>query len=53
MSIQEALKILRLELGWTQTDLAEKINKTYITVNRWENGKSFPSRANARDVNGY
>ena len=50
MSIQEALKILRLELGWTQTDLAEKINKTYITVNRWENGKSFPSRANARDI---
>ncbi len=50
MSVQGALKLLRLELGLTQEDLAKKLNKAFITVNRWENGKGFPSRANARAI---
>lgn len=50
MSLQEALKLLRLELGLTQEDLAKKLKKTYLTVNRWENGRSFPSRSNAKTI---
>ena len=50
MSLQEALRQMRLELGITQTDLARKLNKSFISVNRWENGKGFPSRDNARHI---
>ncbi len=50
MSLQEALRQMRLELGITQTDLAKMIHKSFLTVNRWENGKGFPSRENARGI---
>ena len=50
MSLQEALRQMRLELGVTQTDLAKKLNRSFLTVNRWENGKGFPSRDNARSI---
>ena len=50
MSIQEALKLLRSELGMTQRGLAKAVNRAYITVNRWENGKTFPSRENSKDI---
>lgn len=50
MSLQEALKLLRLELGLTQEDLAKKLNRAFVTVNRWENGKGFPSRNNAKTI---
>ncbi|MDD3409412.1 MAG: helix-turn-helix domain-containing protein [Eubacteriales bacterium] len=50
MSLQEALKRMRLELGITQADLAQKLGRTFVTVNRWENGKGFPSRENARMI---
>lgn len=48
--MQEALKLLRLELGLTQEDLAKKLNRAYVTVSRWENGKGFPSRSNAKTI---
>lgn len=50
MSVREALKLLRYELGITQEDFAEKIDRAFVTVNRWENGKGFPSRANAKSI---
>lgn len=50
MSIQEALKLLRFELEMTQADFAKSLNKACVTVNRWENGNGFPSRANAKMI---
>ncbi|MDO5572936.1 MAG: helix-turn-helix transcriptional regulator [bacterium] len=50
MSLQEALRQMRLELGITQMDLADMVHKSFLTVNRWENGKGFPSRDNARSI---
>ncbi|MCI2056339.1 MAG: helix-turn-helix domain-containing protein [Oscillibacter sp.] len=50
MSLQEALKLLRFETGMTQEDLAKKLNKAFVTVNRWENGKGFPNRGNAKKI---
>ena len=50
MSLQEALRLMRLELGMTQTDLAQKMGKSFVTVNKWENGKGFPSRENAKKI---
>lgn len=38
----ESLKRAREARGWTQKELAEKINVDSKTVNRWETGKAFP-----------
>lgn len=36
---------LRKEKGWTQTELADKLNVTNQAVSKWENGDSFPETA--------
>lgn len=36
------LKRLRQERGFTQESLAEKLEMTHSTVNRWESGKNAP-----------
>jgi len=33
---------LRAKLNLTQEDLAAKLGVAFSTLNRWENGKSFP-----------
>lgn len=38
------LKALRERLGLTQTQLAQRLGVTFVTVNRWENGATRPSR---------
>ena len=38
------VKHVRKELGLSQEQLARKLNISYSTVNRWENGKSQPSQ---------
>ena len=43
-NIAEELKKLRQQHGWSQEDLARKIGVSFATVNRWENGKTKPSR---------
>lgn len=37
------IKKLRERLGLTQERLAARLNVTFTTVNRWENGHSAPS----------
>ena len=52
MSIHEAIKTRRLELGWSHERLAEEVSKleqlpkplAWQTVQQWENGKSAPQR---------
>lgn len=39
----ERLKRARYEMGWTQTELAEKVGTTFETVSRWERGIKAPS----------
>ena len=43
-NIAAELKKLRQTRGWSQEDLARKIGVSFATVNRWENGKTKPSR---------
>ena len=43
-NIAEELKKLRQQQGWSQEDLARKIGVSFATVNRWENGKTKPSK---------
>jgi transcriptional regulator with XRE-family HTH domain len=43
MSIGGKIKALRKECGWTQEELAKKINVLQQHVNRWETEKVYPS----------
>ena len=43
-NIAEELKKIRQQKGWSQEDLAREIGVSFATVNRWENGKTKPSR---------
>lgn len=43
MTIGDRIKELRQQLGFTQTELAEKVGLTYIQVGRYEKQKSKPS----------
>ena len=44
------LEIYRLNNRFTQEDLAEKLNVTFATVNRWFNGKSMPGKIQAYHI---
>ena len=43
MDLIEALRNYRLERQLTQQTLAKKLNVSFITINRWFNGKTHPS----------
>ena len=43
-NIAEELKKLRQQQGWSQEDLARNLGVSFATVNRWENGKTKPSK---------
>ena len=43
-NIADELKKLRQQRGWSQEDLARNLGVSFATVNRWENGKTKPSR---------
>ena len=41
--VGDRIKKLRNDLGFTQSDLADKVGLTYIQIGRYEKGKSNPS----------
>ena len=40
----EEIKQIRNTLGFTQEEFAHQLGVTLCTLNRWENGKSNPSK---------
>lgn len=40
----EAVKKVREIKGYSQEQLARELNVSFATINRWENGKTEPSR---------
>ncbi len=38
------VKSVRQVLGLSQSKLADELNVSFATVNRWENGKTTPSK---------
>lgn len=44
MSFSENVKAVRTLLGITQEQLARDLNISFSTINRWENGRTTPSR---------
>lgn len=44
MTLGKLLKQVRLITGITQEKLAQELNVSLSTINRWENGHTSPSR---------
>jgi DNA-binding transcriptional regulator YiaG len=44
MSFSNTVKQVRQTLGISQEELAHALNVSYVTINRWENGRSEPNR---------
>jgi len=44
MDFSSTVKQARLDIGTSQEELAHALNVSYVTINRWENGKSEPNR---------
>ena len=44
MDFSSTVKLARKELDMSQEELAQALNVSYVTINRWENGKSEPNR---------
>lgn len=44
MDYPEIIKLIRGHLNLSQEDLARELEVSFATVNRWENGKSSPSK---------
>ena len=42
--MQTQIKQIREHLNISQTELAEQLNVTFATVNRWENGRAVPNK---------
>lgn len=42
--MQTLIKQIRTHLKMSQTELAKKLNVTFQTVNRWENGRAVPNK---------
>lgn len=38
------IKRIRMEMGLSQQELAEKLGVTFATINRWENGRAIPNK---------
>ena len=44
MDFKDKLVFVRAKLNLTQTELAKKLNVSFSSVSRWENGKSKPTK---------
>ena len=49
----EHLKEVRRQLRLSQEDLAHAIGVSFATVNRWENGKTLPSKLALNQFNSF
>lgn len=53
MKFAEKVKKARIQLGFSQTELAEKLGVSFSTVNRWENGKTVPNNLTKKVVEDF
>ena len=42
--MQDLIKKIRSHMSMNQTEFAERLNVTFATVNRWENGRALPNK---------
>ncbi|HBG34434.1 MAG TPA: transcriptional regulator [Holosporales bacterium] len=43
-NLRKIIKELRLQLGMSQEEFAHSLGVSFASVNRWENGKTSPSK---------
>lgn len=53
MNYQKKIKRIRQFLNLTQEALAHELGVSFATINRWETGKSMPSKLAARAIDEY
>ncbi len=49
-SLGEWIRDRRIQFGWTQQQLADKLGVTDITISNWENGHSCPQPSNLQAI---
>lgn len=49
-NVPDQVKDIRRQLGLSQEDLAHALGVSFATVNRWENGKTAPSKLARRQI---
>jgi transcriptional regulator with XRE-family HTH domain len=50
VTLGEKISILRRQRGWTQDELAERVQVHTVQVSRWETGKMRPSRKTLQKI---
>ena len=50
MGFKENLKMLRKSKGMTQEEFGKSINKTLLTISRYENGAIFPTNKTLKEI---
>lgn len=53
MRYKDAVKYLRVKMLLTQEELAELLNVSFATINRWETGKYTPTMKAKRKLRTY
>jgi DNA-binding transcriptional regulator YiaG len=53
MDIKDKLVFIRAKLNLSQEALARELNVSYATINRWETGKTTPSRKYEMVIENY
>ena len=43
--MQDLIRKIRVQMNMKQTEFAERLNVTFVTVNRWENGRALPNKS--------
>ena len=44
MNYSKVIILIRAKLNITQEEMAKKLNVSFATINRWENGHTIPSK---------
>lgn len=48
--LTKLIKTIRLHLGLSQEELAQRLGVSFTSVNRWENGQTKPSKLARRQI---
>ncbi|HHG89815.1 MAG TPA: XRE family transcriptional regulator [Devosia sp.] len=52
-NFSELVKDVRKQLGYSQEELAHALGVSFASVNRWENGKTRPSKLARKQVESF
>jgi transcriptional regulator with XRE-family HTH domain len=52
-NLQSMIKEVRVQLGLSQEELAHALGMSFASINRWENGKTFPSKLARAQIDAF